>query len=67
MIVTFLLILRLGFWLFINMDWRSYSLVNDDWRLIILPWSWDVHWLLLGWSSILLLDRSWWRLRSWLI
>lgn len=55
--ITLLLILRLWLRFFVHMDWRSYTLVDDDWRLVVLTWGWNIDWVWLGWLLVLLLPR----------
>merc|ERR1719490_652440 len=48
-------LLRAGFRLLINVDWRLDALVDDDWRLVVSPGGGDVDWVRLAGGGVLLL------------
>jgi len=56
--IAFLSVLRLGFWLLIDVDWRPDSLVDDDRWLVVLPGGRDVDGIGLAGGGILL-HRPW--------
>ena len=47
--------LRAGFRLLIDVDWRLDALVDDDWRLVVSPGGGDVDWVRLAGGGVLLL------------
>jgi len=48
-------LLRAGFGLLVDVDWRLDALVDNDWRLVVPPGGGDVDWVRLAGGGVLLL------------